>query len=81
MIKANVVRPKIVTDEHIAYLYRIQKEGHIFTVGSIPWLMREFEVSKEDALEIAVYWIKTLEEPANRSYSQCCGSEKWPLEK
>jgi uncharacterized protein YciI len=48
--------------EHKRYLDELRESGDINMYGAVPLLADEFEISKLEAKEILIEWIRTFEE-------------------
>ncbi len=55
-------RPEIVTDEHLKYLDGLRESGKVNMVGARPYIENEFDLEKEEAAIIHVYWMKSFGE-------------------
>jgi hypothetical protein len=53
-------RPEIVKDEHLEYLDRLRESGVTNMYGAGPYIEQEFMLSREDAKEILMYWMKSF---------------------
>jgi hypothetical protein len=55
-------RPLIVTDEHLVYLDELRESGVTNMYGAGIYVQREFGVSRSEAQDIVIYWMKTFGE-------------------
>ena len=53
-------RPEIVTDEHLEYLDELRESGITNMFGAAPFLEEDFCLSRADAKEILMYWMKSF---------------------
>ena len=54
-------RPEIVEDQHLSYLDELRKSGETNMWGASAYLMVAYpELSKDQAGEVLIYWIKTF---------------------
>ena len=59
-------KPEILTEEHLTYLDNLRESGVTNMYGATEYIEREFSVSKKDAKEILLYWMKTFSERHKR---------------
>ena len=57
-----VERPAIVTEEHLEYLDDLRESGETNMYGAGPYLIEQFDVSREESYAILGYWMKTFAE-------------------
>jgi len=57
-----IYRPDIVKDEHIKYLDRLQASGVTNMFGATEYLVPFFSLSRDDAKEILMYWMRSYDE-------------------
>jgi hypothetical protein len=55
-------RPVFVKDEYLAYLDELRESGQTNMYGAVPYLEDEFGFSKQDAILVLSYWMKSFEE-------------------
>lgn len=55
-------RPATVTDEHLKYLDKLRESGITNMYGATPYIMRTFGVSRQDAIMILTYWMRSFGE-------------------
>lgn len=53
-------RPEIVEDEHLEYLDRLRESGITNMFGAGSFIEEEFNLSREDAKEILMYWMESF---------------------
>lgn len=46
------------TDEHCIYLENLRRSGVTNMFGAVPYIMSEFNVSRSEATEILLNWMK-----------------------
>ena len=52
----DLIKPDIVTDEHLLYLDSLRESGVTNMYGAPAYLQQAFDISQADAIEIWVYW-------------------------
>ena len=56
-------RPEIVEEEHLEYLDDLRESGVTNMYGARPYLLDAFpELTKEEAREILLYWMRSFSE-------------------
>lgn len=55
-----VERPEVVTEEHLQFLDGLREEGYVNMFAAGPYLQEEFSLSKEEARDTLVYWMRTF---------------------
>ena len=55
-------RPKIVKDEHLTFLDELRETGAINMFGAAPYLAEAFEMNKQEARRVLMYWMETFGE-------------------
>ncbi len=55
-------KPEIVTNEHLDYLDELRESGVTNMFGAGSYLQDKFELDKNEAKEILLYWMKTFGE-------------------
>lgn len=58
-----MIRPKIVTDEHLEFLDELRESGKTNMFGAEPYILQEFNVTKHEAYEILTYWMDSFGDP------------------
>ena len=53
-------RPDCVTDEHLTYLDELRESGDTNMYGAGSYVQEEFGVSKREAKDIVLYWMRTF---------------------
>jgi len=53
-------RPDCVKDEHLEYLDSLRESGVTNMFAAPTYVHNAFDVSREDAREIVMYWMKTF---------------------
>lgn len=53
-------RPEIVTDDHLVYLDELRESGETNMFGAGEYIQDYFDVSKNDANTILIYWMQTF---------------------
>jgi len=56
-------RPEGITDEHLEYLDELRESGDTNMWGSGPYIQKEFELDREEAEKIHMYWMDTFGNP------------------
>lgn len=66
MSSAQKPRPAVCTDAHLEFLDDLRESGETNMFGARPYLMARFpELTKQEALDICVYWMyASLEDAA-----------------
>ena len=59
---AKEARPAIVKDEHLEYLDGLRESGDTNMFGAGPYVERAFDMSRAEAKEIVLYWMKSFSE-------------------
>jgi len=54
-----MVRPEIVTDDHLEFLDDLRDSGDTNMFGGRIYLQKEFCLDKHEAKEILMYWMKS----------------------
>lgn len=54
-------RPEVVQDEHLRYLDALRESGITNMFGAGEYLVEEFGLSREQARQVLLYWMKTFE--------------------
>ena len=57
-----IERPAIVSDEHLDYLDDLRESGATNMFGARPYLIDEFDLTKDEAATVLAYWMKTFAE-------------------
>lgn len=57
-----IERPKIVKEEHLNFLDALRESGSTNMFGASPYIMKAFNLSKNDSMEILSYWMQTFSE-------------------
>lgn len=55
-----VERPGFCTDEHLVYLDELRASGDTNMFGATPYLMDDFGLSRSDAGDVLMYWMRTF---------------------
>ena len=53
-------KPEIVTDEHLEYLDDLRESGEINMFEAGEYIEDEFNISKDEARTIIMYWMKSF---------------------
>ncbi len=59
---STIEKPTKLTDEHLEYLDELRESGVTNMFGASGYLVREFDLTKDEAREILSYWMKTFGE-------------------
>lgn len=59
---ADEPRPESATDEVLEYLDELRESGATNMFGARPYLMRDMELSSQDAQAALLYWMHTFGE-------------------
>ena len=51
--------PEMLENEHLIFLDELRESDKTNMYGARPFLMDEFSIDKNDALEILTYWMNT----------------------
>lgn len=54
-------RPKYLKQEHLDFLDRLRESGQTNMFGARPYLVEEFLLSEEEAIQILMYWMETFD--------------------
>jgi uncharacterized protein YciI len=60
MGKAKMIRPNIVTNEHLEFLDHLRESGDVNMCGAASNLRDEFGLDKTESREILNYWMMTF---------------------
>jgi hypothetical protein len=52
----------IVEQEHLEYLDGFRESGETNMFGSVPYIMEEFEITKQNATHVLKEWMSTFSE-------------------
>jgi hypothetical protein len=55
-------RPEFVTDEHLEYLDELRESGVTNMYGATSFLMEDFPLTRQEALDTLGYWMHTFSE-------------------
>ena len=55
-------RPKVTTDEMLAYLDNLREGGFVNMFGATPYLVSNFKLTWRQATEVLVYWMTSYQE-------------------
>lgn len=59
-------KPDFLLDEHLKFLDEVRESGFINMFGARPYILEEFpNLSKEQAKQILLYWMRTFSERQN----------------
>ena len=56
-------RPEGITDEHLIYLDKLRESGDTNMWGAGRYVEEEFDLNRDTAKKILLYWIKTFGDP------------------
>jgi len=54
-------RPDFVQNEHLEFLDALRDSGITNMFGARPYLVNEFALSEDDAIQILMYWMETFD--------------------
>lgn len=54
------LRPKFITDEHLAYLDDLRTSGQTNMFGAVPYIEAAFPLTRAEAKELLTYWMQTF---------------------
>jgi hypothetical protein len=54
-------RPAWITDAMVAYLDGLRKSGVVNMLGATPYIQEEFELLREEAVEVLAWWQRTYD--------------------
>lgn len=57
-----IERPAFIKDEYLTYLDELRESGETNMFGAVPYLMDEFDFSKQDAKTVLSYWMASFGE-------------------
>ena len=55
-------KPEFAKSEHFEYLLQLRDSAAINMMGAVPYLVRDFGLTKYQAKDILFYWMKNPEE-------------------
>jgi hypothetical protein len=59
--RSKIMRPEVVTEEHLSFLDRLRESGITNMFGASPYLEQRFgELAGRDAVEIVTYWMESF---------------------
>lgn len=59
---SEVKRPDLVTEEHLEYLDDLRDLGITNMFGASPYLVKEFDLTEQEARQVLSYWMTTFGE-------------------
>ena len=61
-------RPECLTAEMLEYLDRLREDGTCNMFGAAPFVQLEFQISRQDAKDVLIYWMETFSTRHPKSY-------------
>lgn len=58
-----IERPEVVKDEHLEFLDDLRESAMVNMYSATPYLVENFDLSKESAKAVLCYWMETFGNP------------------